>query len=421
MTTGLRHGPDVVTLGCRLNSYESEIIRHEAAAAGLIDAVVVNTCAVTAEAERQARQTIRRLRREAPDREIIVTGCAAQLHPDAYAEMPEVDRVLGNLEKLSREHYGSTAEDSVVVTDIARVTETAGHLIEGFDGRTRAFLEIQQGCDHRCTFCIIPFARGPNRSVPVGHVIAGAETLVAAGYREIVLTGVDITAYGTERPDHPGLGGLVRVLLREVPNLSRLRLSSLDPVEIDDELKAAIVGEPRLMPHLHLSLQSGDDLVLKRMRRRHVRNDAIELCRELRQSRPGLVFGSDLIVGFPTETRPMFENSLRLIHDCGLTYLHVFPYSSRPGTPAARMPQVAKEERKERSARMRAAGEEALGAYLKSRIGATESVLIERCGEGRTEGYARIRIIDGDLGPGTVMPVRVTGVSENRLIGRVAA
>ena len=423
MTARPRQGPDVVTFGCRLNSCESEIVRREAAAAGLTDAVVVNTCAVTAEAERQARQTIRRLRREAPDRKIVVTGCAAQLRPGAYAEMPEVDRVLGNVEKLSREHYASRPgpERPVVVSDIMRVTETAGHLIEGFDGRTRAFLEIQQGCDHRCTFCVIPFARGPNRSVPVGRVIAGARALVASGYREIVLTGVDITAYGTDRPGHPGLGGLVGALLRDVPDLPRLRLSSLDPVEIDDELKAAFAGEPRLMPHLHLSLQSGDDVVLKRMKRRHRRADAVDLCRELRGSRPGAVFGADLIAGFPTETREMFGNSLRLIDDCGLTYLHVFPYSPRPGTPAARMPQVAARERKARSARLRAAGEGARAAYLEGRVGGVESVLIERRGEGRTEGYARVRIEDDDPGAGAVVPVRITGVSEDRLVGRVAA
>lgn len=423
MTARPRQGPDVVTFGCRLNSCESEVVRREAAAAGLTDAVVVNTCAVTAEAERQARQAIRRLRREAPDRKIVVTGCAAQLCPGAYAEMPEVDRVLGNVEKLSREHYASRSgpERPVVVSDIMRATETAGHLIEGFDGRTRAFLEIQQGCDHRCTFCVIPFARGPNRSVPVGRVVAGARTLAASGYREIVLTGVDITAYGTDRPGHPGLGGLVRALLRDVPDLPRLRLSSLDPVEIDDDLKAAFADEPRLMPHLHLSLQSGDDVVLKRMKRRHRRADAVDLCRELRESRPGAVFGADLIAGFPTETREMFENSLRLIDDCSLTYLHVFPYSPRPGTPAARMPQVAARERKARSARLRAAGEGARAAYLEGRVGGVESVLIERRGEGRTEGYARVRIEDDDPDAGAVVPVRITGVSEDRLVGRVAA
>ncbi len=421
MTAGLRHGPDVVTFGCRLNAYESEIIRREARAAGLTDAAVVNTCAVTAEAERQARQAIRRLRREAPDREIVVTGCAAQLRPGAYADMPEVDRVLGNREKLAREHYAPGPESPVAAADIMRVTETAGHLVEGFDGRTRAFLEIQQGCDHRCTFCVIPFARGPNRSVPAGRVIAGAERLAAAGYREIVLTGVDIASYGADRPDRPGLGGLVRAVLRAVPDLPRLRLSSLDPARVDDELKAAVAGEPRLMPHLHLSLQSGDDLILKRMKRRHARGDAVALCRDLRRSRPGIVFGADLIAGFPTETRGMFENSLRLIDDCGLTHLHVFPYSPRPGTPAARMPQVAGGERKERSARLRAAGGKALAAYLASRVGTAESVLIERCGEGRTEGYARVRMAGGGPDPGAVVPVRIAGVSGNRLVGRVAA
>ena len=413
--------PKVLTFGCRLNAYESEVIRHEAAAAGLIDAAIVNTCAVTAEAERQARQAIRRLRRESPDREIIVTGCAAQLHPNSYAEMPEVDRVLGNVEKLSRDSYDPKPVGPVNVADIMTVTETAGHLIEGFDGRTRAFLEIQQGCDHRCTFCIIPFARGPNRSVPVERVVAEAQNLVAGGYREIVLTGVDITAYGEDKPDRPGLAGLVRALLRDVPDLSRLRLSSLDPIEVDQDLRDVIVNEPRLMPHLHLSLQSGDDLILKRMKRRHRCEDAIQLCHDIRKLRPDVVFGADLIVGFPTETDAMFENSLRLIDDCGLTYLHVFPYSARPGTPAARMPQVPKAVRKERSAGLRSAGETALNAYLTSRVGGTEMALIERCGEGRTEGYARVEIDGSDPQPGVVVPVDITGVSAHRLVGQVLA
>lgn len=421
MTAQPPRSPDVLTFGCRLNAYESEIIRHEAAAAGLINVAIVNTCAVTAEAERQARQAIRRLRRESPDREIIVTGCAAQLRPETYAEMPEIDRVLGNVEKLSRDSYRPKPGNPVNVADIMTVTETAGHLIEGFDGRTRAFLEIQQGCDHRCTFCIIPFARGPNRSVPIEHVVAEAQNLVAGGYREIVLTGVDITAYGEDMPDRPGLAGLVRALLRDVPDLSRLRLSSLDPIEVDRDLRDVIVNEPRLMPHLHLSLQSGDDVILKRMKRRHLREDAVQLCHDLRMLRPDVVFGADLIVGFPTETEAMFENSLRLIDDCGLTYLHVFPYSARPGTPAARMPQVPKVARKERSARLRRAGETALNTYLASRIGCTETALIERCGEGRTEGYARVEFHDSDLQPGAVVSVDITGVSAHRLVGQVLA
>jgi threonylcarbamoyladenosine tRNA methylthiotransferase MtaB len=421
MTAQPPRSPDVLTFGCRLNAYESEIIRHEAAAAGLINVAIVNTCAVTAEAERQARQAIRRLRRESPDREIIVTGCAAQLRPETYAEMPEIDRVLGNVEKLSRDSYRPKPGNPVNVADIMTVTETAGHLIEGFDGRTRAFLEIQQGCDHRCTFCIIPFARGPNRSVPIEHVVAEAQNLVAGGYREIVLTGVDITAYGEDKPDRPGLAGLVRALLRDVPDLSRLRLSSLDPIEVDRDLRDVIVNEPRLMPHLHLSLQSGDDVILKRMKRRHLREDAVQLCHDLRMLRPDVVFGADLIVGFPTETEAMFENSLRLIDDCGLTYLHVFPYSARPGTPAARMPQVPKVARKERSARLRRAGETALNTYLASRIGCTETALIERCGEGRTEGYARVEFRDSDLHPGAVVSVDITGVSAHRLVGQVLA
>ena len=421
MTAQPRKTPDVVTFGCRLNAYESEVIRFEAAAAGLTDAVIVNTCAVTAEAERQARQSIRRLRRENPDREIIVTGCAVQLQPQSYAKMPEVDRVLGNAEKLSRTSYQGHEQAVVQVNDIMSVTETAGHMLEGFDGRTRAFIQVQQGCDHRCTFCIIPFARGPNRSVPVEDVVAEARSLIGGGYRELVLTGVDITAYGEDLPGHPRLGRLVRTLLREVPELSRLRLSSLDPVEVDDELANAVASERRVMPHLHLSLQSGDDLILKRMKRRHTRDDAIRLCRELRLRRPEVVFGADFIVGFPTESETMFENTMRLVDDCGLTYLHVFPYSSRAGTPAARMPQVPKAIRTERSARLREKGAASLDAYLESRVGVTETALVERCGEARTDSYARVTIQSGDPEPGSIVPVRITGVSAHRLQGRIAA
>ena len=421
MTAQTRQSPEIVTFGCRLNAYESEVIRHEASAVGLARAVIVNTCAVTAEAERQARQSIRRLKRQDPERQVIVTGCAAQLHPDDFAAMPEVDQVLGNVEKLSRENYRPEVRGRVHVSDIMTVTDTAGHLIEGFDGRTRAFLEIQQGCDHRCTFCIIPFARGPNRSVPVEHVVSEARSLAAGGFRELVLTGVDITAYGDDTPGSPGLGGLVRALLNDVPELARLRLSSLDPVEVDDELREVIVGEPRVMPHMHLSLQSGDNLILKRMKRRHTRDDAIRFCRDLRDRRPEIVFGADLIVGFPTETDAMFANTLDLVDECGLTYLHVFPYSPRPGTPAARMPQVPMDVRKARSASLRRTGSEALQAYLDKCVGGTELALIERCGEGRTEGYARVELRDSDVVPGEIVPVRISSVSQQRLQGHVAA
>ena len=420
MTTQTPPSLEIVTFGCRLNSYESEVMRHEASAAGLLHAVIVNTCAVTAEAERQARQSIRKLKRQDPARQIIVTGCAAQLNPDDFSAMPEVDQVLGNIEKLSRDNYHPKAHGYVCVSDIMGVTETAGHLIEGFDGRTRAFLEIQQGCDHRCTFCIIPFARGPNRSVPVEHVVSEARSLTSGGFRELVLTGVDITAYGEDTRGGPGLGGLVRALLKDVPELARLRLSSLDPVEVDDDLKDIIVEEPRVMPHMHLSLQSGDDIVLKRMKRRHTRDDAIKLCNDLRDRRPEIVYGADLIVGFPTETDTMFSSTLDLVHECGLTYLHVFPYSPRPGTPAARMPQVPMEVRKARSAYLRRKGSEALQTYLARCVGGTELALIERCGEGRTEGYARVELRDSDAVPGEIVPVHISAVYQQRLQGYVA-
>ncbi|NBB82392.1 MAG: tRNA (N(6)-L-threonylcarbamoyladenosine(37)-C(2))-methylthiotransferase MtaB, partial [Alphaproteobacteria bacterium] len=350
--------PEVVTFGCRLNAYESEVIRGHARAAGRRDLVVVNTCAVTAEAERQARQAIRRLRRDRPAAEIVVTGCAAQIAPDRWAGMAEIDRVLGNDEKLRAETWDPAGgADRVAVADIMAVRETAGHLVEGFDGRARAFLQVQNGCDHRCTFCIIPYGRGPSRSVPIGEIVAQARALVDRGYREIVLTGVDITSYGPDLPGRPTLGQMIRRLLSLVPELPRLRLSSLDPVEIDADLWRLIAEEPRLMPHLHLSLQAGDDLVLKRMKRRHLAADAVALCDRARVLRPDIVFGADLIAGFPTETDAMVETTLQTVAACGLTWLHVFPYSERAGTPAARMPPVPKAVRKARAARLRALGD----------------------------------------------------------------
>ncbi|MFQ6018533.1 MAG: tRNA (N(6)-L-threonylcarbamoyladenosine(37)-C(2))-methylthiotransferase MtaB, partial [Kiloniellaceae bacterium] len=348
--------PKIITFGCRLNAYESEVMRDHARASGLQNAVIVNTCAVTAEAERQARQAIRRARREHPGARLIVTGCAAQIAPQAYAAMPEVDRVLGNAEKLKAASFGPDERARVLVNDIMAVKETAAHLIQGFAERTRAFVQVQQGCDHRCTFCIIPFGRGNSRSVPLGEVVAQVRTLVEGGTAEVVLSGVDVTSYGRDLPGGPGLGQMMRRLLRLVPALPRLRLSSVDPAELDEDLLRLIAEEARLMPHLHLSLQSGDDLILKRMKRRHGRADALGLCARVRALRPDVVFGADLIAGFPTETEAMFRNTLRAVEDCGLTYLHVFPYSARPGTPAARMPQVPAPTRKERAARLRAAG-----------------------------------------------------------------
>jgi threonylcarbamoyladenosine tRNA methylthiotransferase MtaB len=407
---------EIVTFGCRLNAYESEAMRALAREVGLGDTVIVNTCAVTAEAERQARQTIRRLRREYPRAQLFVTGCAAQIDPQRYAAMPEVDRVLGNVEKLRRESYaGSGAR--VVVDDIMAVRETASHLVEGFEGRARAFVQVQQGCDHRCTFCIIPYGRGNSRSVPIGEAVRQVRGLVQAGYREVVLTGVDLTAFGADLPGRPSLGQLVRRLLALVPELPRLRLSSLDPVEIDDELWRLLGEEPRLMPHLHLSLQAGDDLVLKRMKRRHLRADAVAVCRRARTLRPDVALGADLIAGFPTESEAMFASTLSLIEECGLAYLHVFPYSPRPGTPAARMPQVPGPVIRERAARLRTAGAAALRQSLEARIGSTAEVLVERGGVGRTEHYAPIRLAAPD---GALVRARVTGLADESLLGEAA-
>jgi threonylcarbamoyladenosine tRNA methylthiotransferase MtaB len=393
--------PVFATFGCRLNAYETQAMTDLAAGAGLANAVVVNTCAVTAEAVRQARQQIRKLRREHPHARLIVTGCAAQTEPDTFAAMPEVDRVIGNLEKMRPATWGALAggligeTEAVQVDDILSATETAGHLIDGFGTRARAYVQVQNGCDHRCTFCIIPYGRGNSRSVPAGVVVEQIRRLTARGFNEVVLTGVDLTSWGADLPGRPPLGDLVQRILRLVPDLPRLRISSIDSIEADPALVDAIGSEPRLMPHLHLSLQAGDDMILKRMKRRHLRDDAIRFCADIRARRPGIVFGADLIAGFPTETDTMFENSLALIEDCGLTWLHVFPYSARKGTPAARMPQVPKAVRKERAARLRAAGEARARAYLAAQIGATHRVLVERPRLGRTEGFAEVEFTTG--------------------------
>ena len=406
---------EILTFGCRLNAYESEVMRGHAAAAGLANAVVVNTCAVTAEAERQARQAIRRARRERPDAEIIVTGCAAQIDPASYASMPEVSRVIGNAEKLVAESWAKLGSPGIAVQDIMSVKETASHLTAGFDGKARAFIQVQNGCDHRCTFCIIPFGRGPARSVPIGVIVDETRRLVARGFREIVLTGVDLTSYGPDLPGQPSLGQMIRRLLAAIPDLERLRLSSLDPVEIDADLWRLITEEKRLMPHLHLSLQAGDDMILKRMKRRHSRADAVAMCARARSLRPDIVFGADLIAGFPTETDAMFENSLSLVDDCGLTWLHVFPYSARKGTPAARMPQVPMDVRRARAARLRAAGERRQGDYLVSLVGAQVDVLLEQPDQGRTEHYAPVRF-DRPVGAaGGIVRARIGGVSDGTL------
>ncbi|HEY3918298.1 MAG TPA: tRNA (N(6)-L-threonylcarbamoyladenosine(37)-C(2))-methylthiotransferase MtaB [Stellaceae bacterium] len=409
---------EILTFGCRLNAFESEVIRGHAAAAGLGDAVIVNTCAVTKEAERQARQAIRRARRAHPEAKLIVTGCAAQIDPQAYAAMPEVDLVLGNDEKLKRESYESCAP-RIAVGDIMTLRETAAHLVDGFEGRARAFIEVQQGCDHRCTFCIIPYGRGNSRSVPVGAIVRQAERLVDAGYRELVLTGVDITGFGDDLPGQPSLGQLCRRLLALVPGLARLRLSSLDPVEIDDALWRLIAEEPRLMPHLHLSIQAGDDLILKRMKRRHSRAEALAACARARDLRPGIALGADLIAGFPTEDEAMFARSLALVEEAALDYLHVFPFSERPGTPAARMPQLPGAAVKERAARLRAAGNAATAHALKRRVATTAQVLIEREGFGHSEHYAPVRFT-GAADIGGIVPVTVTAATDGALLGEVA-
>jgi threonylcarbamoyladenosine tRNA methylthiotransferase MtaB len=399
-------------------------MQRHAQTAGLDDTVIVNTCAVTAEAVRQATQTIRRLRRESPRTRVIVTGCAAQTDPGRFAGMPEVDVVIGNAEKMRTETFAalSTADTPrVLVNDIMSVRETASAMLDGFGSRARAYMQVQNGCDHRCTFCIIPFGRGPSRSVPAGEAVAQARRLVEAGHPEIVLTGVDLTAYGLDLPGTLRLGGLVRHILRHVPELERLRLSSIDQVEADADLLAAMAEEPRLMPHLHLSLQSGDDMILKRMKRRHTRADAVRFCEQVRRLRPDVVFGADLIAGFPTETDAMFINSLRLVRDCGLTYLHVFPYSRRPGTPAARMPQVEGAVIKERAARLRREGQAALARHLHAQIGQEAELLIERPGLGRTRGFAEVEIDPDVSRPGELVHVRVTGTEGARLRGERVA
>jgi threonylcarbamoyladenosine tRNA methylthiotransferase MtaB len=401
---------EVITFGCRLNAFESEVIRRAAASAGLTGAVIVNTCAVTAEAERQARQAIRRARRRYPEASIIVTGCAADITPERYAALPEVDRVLDNRAKLRPQSY---LEREAAPADLV---ETAAHLVDGFEGKSRGFLQVQQGCDHRCTFCIIPYARGPSRSVPMGVIADQARHLVSAGYREIVLTGVDLTAYGADLPGKPNLGQMARRLLAAVPELERLRLSSLDPAEIDAELWRLLAEEKRLMPHLHLSLQAGDDLILKRMKRRHLRADAINAARRARMLRPEVALGADLIAGFPTETEEMFDRSVELIGECGLAFVHVFPYSPRPGTPAARMPQLPGPIVKERAARLRAAGDAALAGELSSRIGSETDVLIERPGIGRAAFYAAVSFTAAGI-VGSVRRMRLVGRNGRNLIG----
>ncbi|MDP6428838.1 MAG: tRNA (N(6)-L-threonylcarbamoyladenosine(37)-C(2))-methylthiotransferase MtaB [Rhodospirillales bacterium] len=409
-------GLEIITLGCRLNSFESEVMREQATAAGLKDTVIINSCAVTAEAERQTRQSIRRAAKDRPGAQIIVAGCAVQITPAKFAAMPEVDRVLGNTEKLLPEHYAPEhfapgGAGRVAVSDIMTETSMPGQMVTGFETRSRAFVQIQQGCDHRCSFCIIPFGRGNSRSVRPGRIIEQARRLVAEGYLEAVLTGVDISSYGGDLADGNGLGRLARTLLGAVPGLARLRLSSLDPARVDRDLIDLAGSEPRLMPHFHLSVQAGSDLILKRMKRRHLRADVIELCRDLRGVRPGAVFGADLIAGFPTESEAMFAETLSLIEEAGLAYLHVFPYSPRPGTPAAAMPQIDPLVRRERAQRLRQAGNAVKLRYLKRLVGSRATVLTEKDGKGYTEHYAPVRLA-GAPQPGSLLPVEILGVRD---------
>ena len=418
-------GLDILTFGCRLNAWESEVMRKPAREQGLTNAILVNTCAVTNEAVRQARQHIRRARRDNPDAQIIVTGCAAQVDPDMFGKMPEVNRVIGNDDKLKAETFkpadllGGT--EKVRVNDIMSVRETAGHLVEGMEGRARAYVQVQNGCDHRCTFCIIPFGRGNSRSVAAGEVVDQIKTLVDAGHSEVVLTGVDLTSWGEDLPGTPKLGRLVQAILKHVPDLPRLRLSSIDAIEIDDALFEAVTGESRVAPYLHLSLQAGDDMILKRMKRRHLRDDAIALCERLKSARPEIAFGADMIAGFPTETEAMFENSVKLVEECQLAYLHVFPFSPRPGTPAARMPQVERAVVKDRANRLRGAADAALARHLDSMIGLERAALIEKPGFARAANFASIRIPEAEVPrPGALVDIEITGHDGKELQGVIA-
>ena len=413
--------PKFTTLGCRLNAYETEAMKALAEEAGVGDAVVVNTCAVTAEAVRKARQEIRRLRRENPEARVIVTGCAAQIDPDSFAAMDEVDAVIGNSEKMSPDTWAGLSNgfigdtEKVQVNDIMSVTETAGHLIDGFGTRSRAYVQVQNGCDHRCTFCIIPYGRGNSRSVPAGVVVDQIKRLVQKGFNEVVLTGVDLTSWGADLPGTPRLGDLVMRILR-LTDVPRLRISSIDSIEADDNLMLAIASEPRLMPHLHLSLQHGDDLILKRMKRRHLRDDAIRFTEEARRLRPDITFGADIIAGFPTETEAHFENSLKLVEECSLTWLHVFPYSSRPGTPAAKIPsKVDGNTIKARAARLRAAGEAAVSRHLAAQQGVTHRILMENPTMGRTEQFTEVDL-SAPQAEGAIVTATITGQHGQRLV-----
>tara|TARA_R110000744_G_scaffold1843_3_gene6733 strand:- start:53357 stop:54691 length:1335 start_codon:yes stop_codon:yes gene_type:complete len=424
--TDPENGLEILTFGCRLNAWESEVMRAHAREAGLDNAILVNTCAVTSEAVRQARQSIRKARRANPDAKIIVTGCAAQVDPAMFAAMPEVDRVVGNAEKLRAETFNPVTllggTEKIRVNDIMSVRETAGHLVEGMEGRARAYVQVQNGCDHRCTFCIIPFGRGNSRSVPAGEIVSQIKALVASGHSEVVLTGVDLTSWGGDLPGTPPLGRLVQAILKQVPDLPRLRLSSIDAIEIDEALFEAVTGESRIAPYLHLSLQAGDNMILKRMKRRHSREDAIALCNRLKTARPEIAFGADIIAGFPTETEAMFENSLKLVDECQLAYLHVFPYSPRPGTPAARMPQLEKSVIKARAARLRDKADQVLAAHLDTMIGTVAGALMEKPGFARAGNFAAIRLPETEFPrAGALVNIQVTHHDGRELHGELTS
>ncbi|MBN9413487.1 MAG: tRNA (N(6)-L-threonylcarbamoyladenosine(37)-C(2))-methylthiotransferase MtaB [Candidatus Paracaedimonas acanthamoebae] len=413
-----QHEAELITFGCRLNAYESEVMRSHARAQGLENAIIINTCSVTNEAERQARQAIRKARKENPTAMIIVTGCSAQQNPDLYSQMPEVDRVLGNHEKMQVESFSPLLSTKILLSDIMQVRETAIHLVSGFENHVRAFIEIQNGCDHRCTFCSIPFGRGPNRSIPIAEIVRQIKHLVTQGCKEVVFTGVDITGYGADLPGKPTLAQMIKRTLSQVPKLERLRLSSLDPIEIDPDLIALFGTEPRLMPHVHLSLQAGDNMILKRMKRRHLREDALDVCKRLRAIRQDIIFGADFIAGFPTETEEMFKNTLNIVEECDISYLHVFPYSARRGTPAARMPQVPKEIIKTRASTLREMGKKRLHEFLQMQLNRSLNVLVERNFKGHTDHFAPVQLVGDHLDDnwvGKIIPVKVIEVTSNKL------
>ena len=412
--------PKLSTLGCRLNAYETEAMRELATSSGLSDVVIINTCAVTAEAVRKSKQEVRKLRKENPSAKVIVTGCAAQIDPNGFANMAEVDLVIGNSEKMQQKTWAQLSNnetfetEKIKVDDIMSVNETAGHLIDGFGSRSRAYVQVQNGCDHRCTFCIIPYGRGNSRSVPAGVIVDQIKRLVDKGFNEVVLTGVDLTSWGADLPSAPKLGDLVMRILKLVPDLSRLRISSIDSIEVDENLMQAIATEKRLMPHLHLSLQHGDDLILKRMKRRHLRKDAIAFCEEARKVRPEITFGADIIAGFPTETEEHFKNSVNLIKECELTWLHIFPYSPREGTPAAKMPQVNGNQIKKRASILRDLGERQVRKHLSSQLGKNHNILMENEYMGRTEQFTEVKFYKKQV-EGSIVLGKITDANERQL------